>query len=84
MALKIKYSDVGPLLFMGMCIVLYSIPDNVQLPFRLLIFLGLIGGFLKMNEFRMPLIQFLVVIIAGFIVLFKLYIKTFDTSLLIL
>ena len=82
MALKIKYSDVGPLLFMGMCIVLYSIPDNVQLPFRLLIFLGLIGGYLNNKSLHMPVIQFLIFCITAFIVLSKIVIGTFDTSLL--
>lgn len=81
-SLKIKYSGIGPLLFMAMCIILYAIPDNIQLPFRLLVFMGLIGTYLKANKHSMPLIQFLIVIIAGFIVLSKIYIKTFDTSLL--
>lgn len=81
-SLKIKYSEIGPLLFMAMCIILYAIPDNIQLPFRLLVFMGLIGTYLKANKHSMPLVQFLIVIIAGFIVLSKIYIKTFDTSLL--
>lgn len=82
MALKIKYSDIGPLLFMGMCIVLYSIPDKIQLPFRLLIFLGLIGGYLNNKSLHMPVIQFLIFCITAFIVLSKIAIGTFDTSLL--
>lgn len=72
----------GGWLFLLMCIVLYAIPDSIQLPFRLLVFIGLIGSYLKANRFRMPFIQFFIVIIAGFIVLSKIYIRTFDTSLL--
>ena len=79
---KIKYSEIGPLLFMAMCVILYAIPDDIQLPFRLLVFMGLIGTYLKVNKHSMPLVQFLIVIVAGFIVLYKIFISTFDTSLL--
>lgn len=82
MALKLKYNDLGPLLFIGICVVIYAIPDSIQLPFRLLIFMGLIGTYLWTNSFKMPLWQILVVCISFFIVLSKIYIGVFDTSIL--
>lgn len=84
MLLRLKVRRFGIYFLISICAILYTIPDSVQLPFRVFLLLGVAGYYFYVNYGKVTYLQLIAIIIVVGIILYKLLVMNFDTSLLMI